>query len=142
MGYIEDLRKAVGQRPLILPGAVAVMVDVSSRILLEQRVHPEGTWGLPGGLMELGESTEDVESGEVWEETGLSIDHLHLINVYSGPENFVKAANGDEFYTVTVAYYTTEFSGEITIDKTESVMAEFFYPDQLSKKIIRNYRII
>ncbi len=54
MGYIEDIRKLVGHRPLILVGAVVVMVDEHGRILLQQRKFPKGSWGLPGGLMELG----------------------------------------------------------------------------------------
>lgn len=103
MGYIEDLRKIVGHRPLIYVGAVVVVVDEHGRILLQQRRFPEGAWGIPGGLMELGESTEDVAKRELYEETRLSVDELTLINVYSGSEHFIKAANGDEFYVVTTA---------------------------------------
>ena len=65
---------------------------------MQQRKFPWGAWGIPGGLMELGESTEDVAKREVLEETSLMIDELKLINVYSGPQNYIKAENGDEFY--------------------------------------------
>ncbi|HLR52046.1 MAG TPA: NUDIX domain-containing protein [Candidatus Avamphibacillus sp.] len=78
----------------------------------------------------LGESTEDVARREVYEETGLRVDELHLINVYSGPQNFIKAENGDEFYVVTIAYY----EGKLYIDKSESIKFDFFYPDELPKK--------
>lgn len=105
MGYIEELRKLVGHRPLIFVGSVVVVVDEQGRILLQQRKFPEGAWGIPGGLMELGESTEDVARRALFEETRLQVDELTLINVYSGPEHFIRAANGDEFYVVTTAYY-------------------------------------
>ncbi|MBM7587725.1 8-oxo-dGTP pyrophosphatase MutT (NUDIX family) [Bacillus pakistanensis] len=142
MGYIEDLRKLVGHRPLIFAGAVAVLVDPAGKILLQQRKHPRGTWGIPGGLMELAESTEDVAKREVFEETGLIIDDLTLINVYSGPEHFIKAANGDEFYVVTTAYYTKKYDGEIKVDPIESIKFEFFSPNELPENMVKSHKDI
>jgi len=142
MGYIEDLRKIVGHRPLILVGAVTVIVDEVGRILLEQRRFPKETWGLPGGLMELGESTEEVAKREVLEETGLTVKDLKLINVYSGANHFVKAENGDEFYVVTVAYYTKSFEGKVKVDKKESISFEFYEPEKLPTKMVKSHKAI
>ncbi|MFD1204625.1 MULTISPECIES: NUDIX hydrolase [Sporosarcina] len=142
MGYIEDLRAVVGHRPLIFVGAVTIIVDEKGRLLLQQRKFPHGAWGITGGLMELGESTEDVARREILEETGLQVDELKLINVYSGPEHYIKAENGDEFYVVTVAYFTEGFRGELIIDKTESLNFEFFYPDELPETIVKSHRVI
>ena len=142
MGYIEDLRKLVGHRPLIFVGAVVVIVDELGRLLLQQRKFPHGVWGIPGGLMELGESTEDVARREVFEETGLKVDKLHLINVYSGSQNYIKAENGDEFYVVTVAYYSEGYKGELNIDLAESITFEFFYPHELPKNIAKSHQVI
>ena len=89
MGYIEDLREIVGHRPLIFVGSVTVIVDELGRLLLQQRKFPKGAWGIAGGLMELGESTEEVARREVYEETGLRVDELHLINVYSGSRTLI-----------------------------------------------------
>ncbi|RLL43692.1 NUDIX domain-containing protein [Oceanobacillus piezotolerans] len=142
MGYIEDLRKLVGHRPVILPGAVAIILDEKGRILLQQRTHPKGAWGIPGGLMELGESTEEVAKREVYEETGLIMDHLQLLNVYSGPQYFSVAANGDEYYSVSICYYTNEFSGEIRMDSSESMELQFFYPEDMPDNIVKTHRIM
>jgi 8-oxo-dGTP pyrophosphatase MutT (NUDIX family) len=142
LGYIEDIRKLVGHRPLIFVGAVAILVDASGKILLQQRKHPRGTWGIPGGLMELAESTEDVAKREIFEETGLIIDDLTLINVYSGPEHFIRAANGDEFYVVTTAYYTEKFDGEIRVDPSESITFEFFSPNELPENMVKSHKAI
>ena len=57
MGYIKELRKVVGSRPLNLAG-VAVAVFKKGQILLQQRQN--GIWGVPGGFVELGESTEEA----------------------------------------------------------------------------------
>lgn len=142
MGYIEDLREIVGHRPLIFVGAVTIIIDEMGRLLLQQRKFPHGAWGITGGLMELGESTEDVARREIMEETGLKVDKLNLINVYSGPENYIKAENGDEFYVVTVAYYSEGFEGDLIIDKSESITFEFFYPNELPKYIVKSHKVI
>jgi len=142
MGYIEDLRAVVGQRPLIFVGSVTIIIDEMGRLLLQQRKFPHGAWGITGGLMELGESTEDVARREIFEETGLKVDKLNLINVYYGPQNFVKAENGDEFYVVTVAYYAEGFEGKLNIDKSESITFDFFYPNELPQNIVKSHKVI
>lgn len=68
MNYVKDLRELVGNRPLILPGAVAIILNDQNEVLLQHRI--DGGWGLPGGLMELGESLEETARREVKEETG------------------------------------------------------------------------
>lgn len=92
--------------------------------------------------MELGESTEDVAKRELFEETGLAINDLELINVYSGPGNFIIAENGDEFYVVTTAYYTTNYAGELVIDETESIDFKFFNQDKLPIDIVKSHQLI
>ncbi len=36
MGYVEELRKLVGHRPLILVGAVVIIEDQQGKILLQK----------------------------------------------------------------------------------------------------------
>jgi len=135
MGYIEDLREIIGNRPLILVGAVVGVIDAHGKILLQKR--PEGIWGLPGGLLELEESAEEAARREVLEETGVEIGQLQLVNVFSGRQYFRKLANGDEFYPVTIAYISKDIkSSTIRIDGEESIDAGFFdirnLPEQTS----------
>ncbi|MBN8236517.1 NUDIX hydrolase [Halobacillus kuroshimensis] len=140
MGYVEDLRALVGHRPLIFVGAVVVIVDDQGRILLQQRTSPHGVWGLPGGLMELGESTEETAKREVWEETGLTVDKLNLFNVYSGADQFIRTDNGDEFYVVTTAYDTDTYSGDYRMDPRESLQFKFTPPDKLPASMVGSHR--
>ncbi|MGH4123824.1 MAG: NUDIX hydrolase [Clostridium sp.] len=141
MSYVEELRKIVGHQPLILVGAVTIIINDKKRILLQKRKTTSyGMWGLAGGLMELGESTEDTARREVFEEAGLTIGKLNLIDVFSGPGNFLKVQNGDEFYSVTVAYYTNEVNGDLVIDESESLGFAFFDINQLPDNIVKSHR--
>lgn len=104
MGYIEDLRKLIGNKCIILNGSIVVIRNESDEILLQQRTYPKGKWNFPGGLMELGESTIETAKREVFEETNLVVDNLKLIGVYSGKDYLCSAENGDQWYVVTTAY--------------------------------------
>lgn len=119
------LRTYAGKETLILPGA-AVIITKGDKVLLQRR--EEGEWGLPGGLMEVGESFEETAQREVKEETGLLIDleHLHKYDIYSGKEYYVEAPNGDPYYAVTVLFYTSHFSGELSLEDEETLDLQFF----------------
>lgn len=133
MEYYKYLRQYVGHRPIILPGAVVIMINEENEILLQKR-H-DGNWGLPGGLMDLGESFEQVAKREVFEETGLTIKHLTLLNVYSGQEYYLKVANGDELYSATAVYFTKDISGVMKVDESESERMEYFGVNQLPERL-------
>ena len=149
MGYVEDLRALVGHRQLILCGSCVLVEDPYGRLLLQERIYPAGRWSFPGGLMELGESAEDTARREVYEETSLRVDSLHLIGVYSGPDCLCRAANGDEYYVVTVAYYTDHYEGTPRVNDGESKSLAWFaledMPSGMSqshKKIFSDYLMI
>lgn len=129
MEYYKYLRQYVGHKPIILPGSVVIIVNDLNEILLQKR-H-SGNWGLPGGLMDLGESFEEVAKREVFEETGLTVENLKLLNVYSGSQYYLKVPNGDELYSATAVYYTRDVSGEIKIDYRESKDMKYFPADDL-----------
>ncbi|KWW51045.1 DNA mismatch repair protein MutT [Bacillus cereus] len=134
MGYIEELRKVVGSRPLNLAGVAVAVFNEQGQILLQQRQN--GIWGVPGGFVELGESTEEAGRREVFEETGVEIGTLQLISVFSGKEFFVKLPNGDEFYPITIAYLCKDIKGGLVkADGIESLSVQFFDFDKLPENI-------
>jgi 8-oxo-dGTP pyrophosphatase MutT (NUDIX family) len=137
LGYISELRKLVGHRPLILPGAVVLIFNDEGQLLLQHR--SDGGWGLPGGLMELGESLEETARREVKEETGLDIGELKLEGVFSGGEYYLTVANGDELYSVTTVYSTKDCKGELVSDELESIDLQFFSLDQLPDSLQKSY---
>jgi 8-oxo-dGTP pyrophosphatase MutT (NUDIX family) len=138
MNYVKGLRKLVGTRPLILPGAVVMILNDHHELLLQHRT--DGGWGLPGGLMELGESLEETARREVKEETGLEVGELDLVNIFSGAEYYFKVSNGDELYSVTAVYATKDVRGKMEVDETESVEIQFFKLDELPDGLTDEYR--
>ncbi|QDP41093.1 NUDIX hydrolase [Radiobacillus deserti] len=138
MEYVKELRRKVGHQPLILPGAVVAIVNSDNRVLLQHRT--DGGWGLPGGLMELGESLEDTARREVKEETNLQVGQLTLLQVFSGPEFYFKIPNGDELYSVTALYWTKDFYGDILVNEHESLDVRFFEMNNLPETLKEEYR--
>lgn len=134
MGYIEDLRKVVGNQPLILVGVAIAVINETGEFLLQKR--NDGVWGVPGGFMELGESAEEAGRREVLEETGIQVGKLELVGVFSGKQFFVKLPNGDEFYPVTIAYITREINGgSLKADGKETTEAKFFNINDLPENL-------
>jgi ADP-ribose pyrophosphatase YjhB (NUDIX family) len=134
MGYIEEIRDIVGNQPLILVGTAVGVINNEGEILLQKR--RDGSWGVPGGFLELGESAEEAGRREVLEETGIEIGKMELITVLSGKEYFVTLPNGDQFYPVTIAYMSRDIKGgALKADGTETVEAKFFKPSELPESL-------
>jgi len=136
MGYIEELRARVGTTPLILTGVTVLVIDDHNQFLM---VESEKNWKLPGGFIELGESAEDAGKREILEETGMSIGNLQLIGVFSGKEYFTKLPNGDEYFSINIAYVTNDIrGGDLKPDYKETQKVQFFkwsdFPKDLSKR--------
>lgn len=68
-------------RPIVGVGAVIFDKD---RVLLVKRGHApmQGEWSLPGGALELGETLEDGVRREVFEETGLTVEPISIVEVF------------------------------------------------------------
>lgn len=133
MGYVEALRELIGNTPIILVRPSILIVNRSGELLLVQ--HNDGTWGIPGGLMELGESVEECAIREAKEELGITIRNLNLIGVFSGKELFTKLRNGHEYYNVVIGYICTQFEGELEPDGVEVLDAKFYNPLQMPERI-------
>jgi 8-oxo-dGTP diphosphatase len=71
---------------------IGVFVWKNGKFLIMQRwgSHGEGTWSLPGGHLEFGETWEQAAKREVLEETGMSIKNVAFLaatNDIFGQEN-------------------------------------------------------
>ncbi|WP_024861444.1 NUDIX hydrolase [Ruminococcus flavefaciens] len=130
MGYILELRKTLGSRPLIMAGAGVILVNENNEILLQKR-SDNGFWDYPAGSMELGESFEECARREVLEETGLTCGRLEFFMDLSGKESFYEYPNGDQTYAAGIIYVCRDFSGELKAQDEEVITQRFFPLDKL-----------
>jgi 8-oxo-dGTP pyrophosphatase MutT (NUDIX family) len=104
----------------LVAAASAVVADGSGRILLQRRAD-NGLWALPGGGMELGESLAENVAREVREETGLAVEPLYVIGVYTDPEHVFAYDDGEvrQEYSVCVACASTGGTLAVSDESTE-----------------------
>lgn len=134
MGYVDELRRVIGTRPVILVGAAVIIRDRAGAILLQRRTD-NNLWSLPGGALESGETLAEAARREVLEETGLSVGTLRLVDVFSGPDLFYELPNGDQVHNVNVIFEASEVEGDLHPNPAEVQELRFFDPTSLPEKI-------
>ena len=92
---------------------VGVIVQNDGRVLLIQRGKPPGlgTWGLPGGAVELGEALRDAAAREVREECGIEIamgDVVETVDIITRD-----ADNRVQYHYIVVDFAAQYAGGEL-----------------------------
>jgi 8-oxo-dGTP diphosphatase len=134
------------------PGVgVGIMIFRNDKVLLGKRhddpekasslLHGEGTWTMPGGKLDFGETFEEAAYREVFEETGIKINKERL-RIISVTNDIVEDA-----HFITIGFLCQDFKGEAEILEPEEIIEwKWFRLDNLpspiffpSKKILDNY---
>jgi 8-oxo-dGTP pyrophosphatase MutT (NUDIX family) len=127
--YIQELRSRVSDLPLILVRPTLILINSNGLVLLVK--HCDGIWGLPGGLLEPGESVEGALKRELYEELNINVDELYYFKVFSGDGFSRKGNSGAENHYVAITYTSRTYHGLIKIDNTEVIEYGFFHFDEL-----------
>jgi ADP-ribose pyrophosphatase YjhB (NUDIX family) len=131
--YIKWLREKVGHDESHLNFGVAIILNKQGKILLQKRVD-KNKWGLPGGVVELGESHSEAAIREAFEETGLEVRPKKLLGIYSGPKYKISYPNGDKVQSVAVAFYVDVVGGKLKTEKdSETLELRYFTKKNLPK---------
>ena len=97
----------MARREIVTLTNMCMIYDDHGNILVQDRLDPE--WPgitFPGGHVEPGESFTKAVIREVWEETGLTIEHPQLCGLKQFPEN-----DGTRY--IVMLYKANQFSGEL-----------------------------
>ena len=125
---------------VIRPGVAAVIFRDEAVLL--QRRDDNGKWGLPGGGVEPGESVRAAIVREVREETGLAVEPVRLIGVYSDPLNhqIVTYPDGNVIHYVSSVFECAIRGGTLACG-AESLELRFFDPRALPDDTLAISRI-
>jgi ADP-ribose pyrophosphatase YjhB (NUDIX family) len=101
-------------------------------VLLQRRSDfGDAWWGLPGGVLEMGETIAACCRRETLEETGLVIEPLRLAGLYSSPRYDVRYPNGDEVQQITAAFECRAIGGQLRAESGEVDALHYFEPAAL-----------
>lgn len=135
-----DLTENNLQRRFMKPQTPSLTVDIiiifKNRLVLVKRKNPpyKGKFALPGGFVEIGESTERAAIREAFEETGLSVEIIKLVGVYSDPQRDPRG------HTISVCYLA-KGSGNLE-SGSDAASAELFKLDSIPELAFDHNKII
>jgi 8-oxo-dGTP pyrophosphatase MutT (NUDIX family) len=132
--YIKNIRAKIGHDTLYVTGCGILLIK-DDKILLQLR-KDVNQWGIPGGLMELGETFLECAIREVFEETGLAVNSATLFGIYSGKDFFAEYPNGDKIYSTNVIFISDDFAGELHSDIAETHEHKYFEKGKLPENIV------
>ena len=115
-------------KPVPKLGAIAVVYHEGRFLLVKRRKEPNaGTWGFPGGHVELGETGLEAAVRELQEETGViaTADH-YLTNV----DAITKDAAGDIVFHYLLAVVRCTYESGTPVAADDADDADWFAPAQ------------
>lgn len=106
-----------------LVGTAVAVLDAEGRVLLVRRGKPprSGSWGIPGGLLDVGERLADGARREVREECGIEIELRDLITAFEPME--YDAEGRLEYHYVVLDYWGLWQSGTATAGDDAAAIA-------------------
>lgn len=115
---------------------VDAIILFENRLVFVKRKNPpyQGKFALPGGFVEIGETTEKAAVREAFEETGLSVEILKLIGVYSDPQRDPRG------HTVSICYLA-KGSGKLK-SGSDAASVELFEVDSIPELAFDHNKII
>ncbi len=138
------------EEQLRIGAGVGVMVVRAGKVLLGMRaqkpeeidagLHGEGTWCLPGGKMEYGESFEETAKRELMEETGIELRESRVLCVNNDMNEYA--------HFITVGMLAKKYIGEAQVTEPDEIIEwrwfdlnkvpkDLFFP---TRKIIECYK--
>ena len=115
----------IGKQGKLTFGCCAVVFDVARQKVLLTRRADNGSWCLPGGHMEPGESVAEACQRECREETGLEVRLVRLLGIYSDPNRIIEYADGKRCQIVALCFEAEPTGG--TLGLSDETTAYGYY---------------
>ena len=129
---------------------IGVMIMKDRKILLGKRhinpekadseLHGEGTWTMPGGKLEYGETFEEGAIRETMEETSIKLNNIKIISVNND--------KNEHAHFITIGMFSDDFEGVVKVMEPDEITEwKWFDLDNLPKniffpsvKLLENYK--
>ncbi|MYT20012.1 NUDIX domain-containing protein [Streptomyces sp. SID7760] len=98
----------------IVPAVTAFVLNDAGEVLLERR-SDNGRWGMPGGVQEIGENIAGTVVREVLEETGIHVEVVGLVGIFTDPGHVIAFADGEVRQEFLLCFRARPISGEIKV---------------------------
>jgi 8-oxo-dGTP pyrophosphatase MutT (NUDIX family) len=132
VGRVEYLNDPSAPKPnSLVPACGTLVVNDRGEILLQRR-RDTGQWALPMGKQELGETPSQAAVRETLEETGVLVEVIGLVGIYSDPGHIVAYTDGEIRQEYEVTLLARPVDGTPTANE-EASEAGWFLPDRLAE---------
>ncbi|WP_033219292.1 NUDIX domain-containing protein [Streptomyces virginiae] len=98
----------------IVPAVTAFVVNEAGDVLLERR-SDNGRWGMPGGAQEVGENIAGTVVREVLEETGIQVEVVGLVGIFTDPGHVIAFADGEVRQEFSLCFRARPVGGDIQV---------------------------
>jgi 8-oxo-dGTP diphosphatase len=127
--YMSNSAQEGQSTPLHSVSVAGVVVREDGRLLAIRRAD-NGTWELPGGVLELNETPEAGVAREVLEETGIHVEVDELTGVYKNTTRGIVAL-----------VFRCKPSGGTERTSTESTAVEWLTSDEVSERMAEVFAV-
>lgn len=127
--YMSNSARETTSTPLHSVSVAGAVVREDGRLLAIRRAD-NGTWELPGGVLELTESPEAGVIREVMEETGIQVEVNELTGVYKNTTRGIVAL-----------VFRCKPAGGTEQTSAESTAVEWLTPEEISDRMTQVYAI-
>ncbi len=107
---------------------VDTVITQNNSVILIRRKNPpfKGSWALPGGFVEYGETVDSAAIRESKEETGLDIELDGIVGVYSDPQRDPRG------HIISICFLGHKIGGRLVAD-TDAADVQSLKIDEISK---------
>ncbi len=114
----------------IVAAVTAVVSHHNGHILLIHRTD-NNLWALPGGAMEIGENITSTVVREVHEESGIQVEVLNIVGIYTNPKHIVAFEDGEVRQQFSICFRANPIGGTLRSQPGETSDARWVPPDEL-----------